>query len=337
MNNDIETIAPLILEAIKSSKKILLHCHPSADADSAGSVLAMTMALKKLGKVVVPIMGDSKLSRNLLQLPKHELLVEKNYIQINPDEFDLFIIQDSSAPDFVSQLGEVVFPKTMKTVVIDHHVSNQGFGDINLVMNKYSSTCQVLYKLFTLWNVEIDPDMALCLFLGIYADTGGFKYQNTSSETLLTASKLVEINPNFQESIFQMQNNRDPQEIEFMGMALSSVKTYFSGNVAIAGVTMDEIIKHGLLKENTHGGIADTLISVTEWNIGVNIVEIEPNVVIAGFRTRDENVYDVSKIAKALGGGGHKAASGAKIRLPLEKAREKILETIKDFYPNLGN
>jgi len=326
-----------ILKIIKKSKSVLLHCHPYADPDSIGSVLAMTMTLKKMGIKVTPIMGDSEYPKNLMSLPQHDLIVPKNFKQIDLSDFDLFIILDSSTPNQITQLTEVVFPKSLKTVVIDHHVTNQKYGDINYVIGNCSSTCEVLYGLFKEWKVEIDKDMALCLFIGIYADTGGFKYQLTTADTLLAASELARINNGFPAVIFEMENNKNAQEVEFTGLALSSLKKYFSGKVVMAAVPFSKIEELGISKDNTQVGIANMLRSVVGWDIGINLVEIEPNVVTVNLRTRDSEKYDVSLVAKAVGkGGGHKAAAGTTINEPFEEAVQLLLETISITFPDLG-
>ena len=326
-----------ILKAIKGAKSVLLHCHPYADPDSIGSVLAMTMFLKKIGIKVTPIMGDSEYPNNLKSLPQYDLIVPKNFTQIDLSDYDLFIILDSSTPNQITQLAEVVLPETIKTNVIDHHVTNLKFGNINHVDSNCSSTCEVLFNLFKEWKVEIDKDMAICLFIGIYADTGGFKYQLTTADTLLAASELARINNNFPAVIFEMENNKNAQEIEFTGLALSSLKKYFSGKVVMAAIPFESIKKAGISKDNTQVGIANTIRSVVGWDIGINLVETEPNVVTVSLRTRDSDKYDVSLIAKAVGkGGGHKAAAGTTINEPFEEAIQVLLETISITFPELG-
>jgi len=337
MSKEITKTAQEILKAINGAKSVLLHCHPFADPDSIGSVLAMTMVLRNMGIKVTPIMGDSEYPANLMSLPKHDLIVPKNFTQINLNDFDVFIILDSSNSNQITQLAEVVFPKGLKTIVIDHHVTNQKFGDINLVEDKCSSTCEVLFGLFKEWNIKINKDIALCLFIGIYADTGGFKYQSTTADTLLAGSELARINSGFPEVIFEMENNKNAQEIEFTGLALSSLRKYFSGRVVMAAVPFSDIEKCGISKENTQVGIANTLRSVVGWDIGVNLVETEPSVVTINLRTRDSDRYDVSLVAKAVGkGGGHKAAAGTTINEPFEKAIQMLLVTIAETFPELG-
>ena len=339
MTDKLPEIAQAILDALKSSENILLHCHPYPDPDSIGSVLAMSSVLKKMGKNVTPIIGDSKYPENLASLPNREWIISKNYSEIDVKQFDLFIILDSSMPSQVTLLSEVVFPKNLKTVVIDHHRTNKSFGDINLVDVDSSSTCQILFDLFEIWDLKIDPDMAICLLLGIYADTGGFKYPNANYETLGVASELAKIYPNYHRFVFDLDNYKQPVELEMTGLALSSLEKYFDGRVVFSVIPFEEIKKRGIQKESAMEGlIGNTLRSVVGWDLVASLVEAEPNVVTVSLRTRDENSFDVSKIAMAVGekGGGHKGAAGTTIRLSLDAAKKVLIDKIGEFFPVLN-
>lgn len=330
--SEIEKRAPIIFGAINNSSRILLHCHPYPDPDSVGSVLAMTSVLKKLGKEVTPIIGDSKYPENLMSLPNKDWIQDKNYSEIEPKNFDLFIILDSSSPTQISQKG-VSFPEGMKTIVIDHHRTNESFGEINLIDTESSSTSQILYQLFKLWNVEVDQDMALYLLLGIYADTWGFKYSNSSPETLRIASELAKIYPNYHKFVFELTNYKKPVELELTGLALSSLEKHFGNKVVLSVIPYEEIKKRNLSKEDAMEGlIGDSLRSVVGWDVVASLVEAEPGIVTVSLRTRDENKYDVSLIAKSVGkdGGGHKGAAGTTIYEPLEKAKQILLDKIKE-------
>lgn len=340
MTDETKKMAPIILDAIKKSRKILLHCHPYPDPDSIGSVLAMTAVLKKFGKDVMPIIGDSEYPQTLIGLPNRNWMQLKNYTQINPNEFDSFIILDSSSPSQVSQLAEITFPENMTTLVIDHHTTNTKFGKINLVEPTYCSTSQILYDLFNLWGVKIDPDIAICLFMGIFADTGGFKYLNSTPDVLQIASELTQLNPNYHKVVFDLENSKKPIEIEMMGLALSSIEKFFSGNVVLSLISDEEIKKRNLSKSDAMEGlIASLLRSVIGWNVVASLVEAEPGVVTVSLRTRDENKFDVSKIVKLVGvkGGGHRGAAGTTIYAPFDIAKKMLLDSIAKAYPDLGN
>jgi bifunctional oligoribonuclease and PAP phosphatase NrnA len=326
-----------IWQEIKKSKNILLTLHPNPDGDSIGSSLALYHVLTQIGKKVTLISGDSQIAGNFFSLPGVKEIINKNFFDLNLSDFDLFIINDIAAPNQISKIKDIIFPLDIKTIIIDHHASNNGFADINLI-NAYSpSTCQLIFDLFQSNRVKITPNIAACLFVGIYTDTGGFKYLGTTDKTFEIAAKLTKIYPEFTQLIFDIENNDHPDRLKFLSLILSSVETYFSDSMAIA------TLSHQAIKDNnlnpsavSSSDIANILKSITGWQIGVAIIEYQSNNIKASFRTRDTSKFDLSLIATALGGGGHKAAAGLVLKdTSIDEAKKLITKTIKKIYPNI--
>lgn len=346
MTDQVEKMAPQILAEIKKAKSILLHCHPSPDPDSVGGALALAAVLKQLDKDVTIISGDSSKKDEFDYLPGYSEIIEENFFTIDLSKFDLFIICDSADISMVSSLNPVSFPKSLKTIAIDHHHGNPGYGDINLIESFYPANCQLLYDLFKIWNIQITLEIAFCLYMGIYSDTGGFKYSGTKPETLQSASELLKVNPECWRGIFEMLNNNEPDFLRYKGLALSNIKTYFSGRVAITITTLNQIKKNNIKPEFVSASlISNELISVKGWEIGIVGTEKEKNEGESSstnkfrfsFRVRNEGTYDVSKIAEATGkGGGHKSAAGAAIDKPLKEALDVLLKSIEKIHPELG-
>mgnify|MGYP001582172213 CR=1 FL=1 len=338
MTDKVKQLAPAIWSEIQKANRILLHCHPSPDGDSIGGVLAMMHVLELLDKQVTVIIGDSEPPQSLSMLPGFGKIQRKNYFQINPSDFDLFIIQDSSSPDQISKVGEIKFPSSLRTVAIDHHGTNSEFAIINLVDPNYPAVCQILYELFNIWKVDISPKTAINLFMGIYTDTGGFKYEITNSGTFIAGAELVKLYPDFAKVIFEFENNEEPERLRFIGLSLTHIETFFQNHVAISALPHDLLQTNNIQKRHTEKvDIANMLKSVPGWDIGIRFTETDPGIVTLSFRTRDSEKFNVGKIALATGsGGGHKTASGATFKMPFEQAKKHLLETIQKVYPDLG-
>ena len=334
MTDIVKKAAPKILAAVKASKSVLLHCHPSPDPDSVGSALAMKFALESLGKKATVIRGDSEIPQAFMHFPGAGEIIPKNFFEIDLKEFDLFIIQDSSSIDRVSDLGEVNIPLSLPTIIIDHHKSNTSFGTVaNLVDSSYPATALILFDLFKIWKLKITPEIAANLFIGTYTDTGGFKYGGVTAEVLAVASELAKIYPTFSDLIATMENSREPDEVISIGLMLANTKTFLGGRIAIASISMEEIKSRNMAVGDLSTSWASSVLrSVIGWDIDVCCVEISPGMVKASFRTRGSEKYDLSMLAIALGGGGHRAASGATLIMPLPVAIEKIVETAKRIY-----
>lgn len=334
MTKTVQEAAPKILDAIKASKSILLHCHPSPDPDSVGSALAMKFALEGMGKKATVIRGDSEIPEAFMHFPGARDIVPKNFFEVDLKEFDLFIIQDTGSLDRVSRLGEMKIPPSLPTIVIDHHISNVGFGTLaNIVDATYPSTSLILFDLFKIWKVNVTPHMAADLFIGAFTDTGGFRYESVTPAVLSAASELADIYPAFPKLIATMENSRKPEELMSLGLVLSNIKTFLNGRMAIASVSNEELKKHSItdLDGGTRWAV-NLLKSVVGWEVCTCCIETKTGNIKVSFSTRDASKYDLTKIAVALGGGGHKAAAGAILTMPLPEAIEKIVSTAKELY-----
>ena len=332
MSETIKKFAPIILEEIKKAQSILLHCHPSPDPDSVGSALAMQLALEGMGKKVTLIKGDSSIPK-AFDFPGVETITQKSYGEIDPKEFDLFMALDSSTKEMISFKDEVVFPTTMKVVVIDHHKTNTMYGIINCVDANYPSTSAILFDIFKEFGISLNHDIALNLFMGIYADTGGFRFENSTPETIKIASDLAKLAPDFTKTIFTMENSNTKGKILFEGLALSSLKEFFGGKLVITSVSQEQLIKNDIKRGDYSGSeIAGILKSVIGFDIAISFVEEDVGVIKLGLRTRDSKKYDVSKLAGALGGGGHVGAAGARLNMTIPEAIELVVKTAKELY-----
>lgn len=336
MSDNLKQLAPVIWEEIQKAKKILLSCHLNPDLDSIGSSLALYLMLKNLHKDAVLIYGDSKKKQQYTFIPGFEEVLEKSFLETNLESFDLFIACDSAGLEQLSQLTKIVFPPHLSVINIDHHPTNTKYGRINLIEPDAPACAQIVYELLQEWQTEITPEIAINLFLGIYADTGGFKYPKTSPETFLAASKLSVICPNFADYIFTLENSYEPEQIKFLGLALSSVENYFQGKVAVASISLKALQKTGIQAKHTEKmEIANILKSAVGWEIGISLVEVDKNKCNLSLRTRNCQKYDLSKLATALGGGGHSAAAGSTIYLPLSEAKKLLLKKIGETFPEL--
>lgn len=327
-----DLVESLKVEIIKANN-ILLHCHPSPDPDSVGSSLAMKFALEQIGKKVTLIKGDSDIPK-AFEFPGVDTITKKSYSEINISEFDLFIILDSGSLEMISKMPiPTSLPDTLMTVVIDHHASNIGYAKLNIIRPEYPATAQLLYDIFKILDIKVDRNIALNLFMGIYTDTGGFRYENTNIDTFKIASELVSIAPDYYKTISVMENSKRYEALVFEGLALSSVKTFYDGILAVSCVSNDDLIKNNIINEDISTGyISGKLKSVLGIYVSATIIEVEKNVLKISFRTSDSKRFDVSKLAIALGGGGHIAAAGATFYDSPENAMKILVQKAKEIY-----
>lgn len=342
MKNDLNTLSPIIYEKILKANRILLNLHHSPDGDSVGCNLAMMWYLKSINKDFSLISGDSSIPMNFSKLPGFKKIVNKNIFEVDLNKFDLYIVLDSSSTDQITKIRPLDLRNKIETIVIDHHGSNLLFGDINLVDKNSPATSQIIYQLFLKWKVKINYEMATALMIGIYSDTGGFKFSQTDTLTFKIASELAKISTDYHKYVFEMENNNTAGKFKFLGLAYDSIENYYHNNVALTAVSHEDIVNANIGNEDiSSSDLSSSLKSVVGWNIGISMVERDSSKVIVSIRTRDSYRFDLTKIVQALDrkygeGGGHPAAAGCALYLPLLDAKKYLLTIIKSVYPEFS-
>lgn len=319
-----------ILSEIKKAKKILLNCHSNPDPDSIGSALAMRSALLTLDKSVDIVCPSEKLYDSVSFLEGYEEIKKGvDFSKLDFLKYDLIIILDSSSWDRFT--GDINIPKADNfIVVIDHHSSNMHFGNINLVDMNSAATGEILYKLFSDWNIVINKQASISLLTAIIADTGVFKYPNTSKETFKVVAELMNAGADLNEIIAKLYRNYDFNLIKFWGEVLSKVKIDKDYKFIYSVIPYEVFEKYGKPDIGKDTSVDLFAENVKGTDFGFMALEKEPGVVSISFRARKD--FDTTKLALELGGGGHKVASGAKIKgLPFDKAVKSVLKVAKKY------
>lgn len=320
---------------IKKSKNILLTLHNHPDSDSLGSNLALFQYLKKINKNVTLISGDSEIKSKNSFFPFFDQITPKNISQININDFDLFIICDALYEQVSFSYDVESIAKKIKKIVFDHHPRQTIKSIARLYSLKATSTSELVYDYLTAIKFPIDSDIAICLMLGIYEDTSGFENLNSTPKGAMAFANLVKKVPNFGRLIFEFKNNSDPQEIEFIKLALSKYSTYLNNTIAISTISYQELQDSKIEPEYIQKTfMSQFLRRCNHWKITGSIVEKEKGVSGVSLRSRGQE-FDLSLVADKLGGGGHKVAAGATILLDSESALKLVLKTIEENLPNI--
>jgi len=326
-----------ILEKIKSADRILMHCHVRPDPDSVGSVLAMKLALEKLGKSVTVISGDDLSPESIDFLPKFKEIKNLSFDQIVFSQYDLYICLDTGGSEQITRKKKIEFPLPIPTIVIDHHKTNPRFGEINLVMPEMSSCAEIVFLLLRDWNTDIDKEIATCIYTGISSDTGGFKFAAVTPNTYRSAADLIEKGANFNEILFRLGSIKFRNLLAFATI-LSEAKAYFNDRLIIAKIPLTKFQKMGILGQDIvdiKELVSSQLSSCTEAEISVVIYEYDKleNSSISIRSNNPKKIWDVSKLASAIGGGGHKQAAGGRYQGNIDEAEKYFLEILDQVYP----
>ncbi len=318
-----------ILKEIKSASRILVNCHRGPDSDSVGSALALAKVVRAMGKEVL-VICPSDIPEDLMFLKGAKEIKKIDYSTYNFSEYDLFLAIDSSNYSMVSGSKELVRPDDITFVVMDHHFSNDKFGEINLVDSEMTSTGELLFHIFEDWEAGLDADIAQSLLTGIIGDTGCFQYQNVEDRTLTVAANLIKLGANKDEIIYNIYRNVSFSEVKMWGKIIEKMQVDSTHRFVWSVLSIldyQNILGIDSAKEDA-ANLFFPIVKDTDF--GIIMEERDDATLSVSFRARSD--FDVSVVAKEIGGGGHKAAAGARIEgLPFDEAVEKVLAAARKY------
>jgi phosphoesterase RecJ-like protein len=305
-----------VASEIRGRERFLLTAHEGPDGDALGSLLGMHHLLTRLGKDSVMFLAAKEFP---LPIEYRFLPLEEVFHEAPADMADRTAIFldcgniDRMPVDFLC--AEDVF-----TINIDHHHDNTLFGDVNLVEVDASCTAEIVYELAILLGVEITPEMASALYVGLVTDTGKFMYENTNARTHRIAADLVEAGVDVDETYRRLYEHVPLEKLRLLSRALEGIEHHCDGALVLAYVTDADYAASGAGEEMTEG-IIDHLRSVEGARVAALVRDLGDRGRAArkvSLRSSDGAV-DVSAIARAHGGGGHKRAAGFSTDLTMEE------------------
>lgn len=317
---DLETEFKRLEDLIADSETFFLAGHLNPDGDTIGSMLAIASVLKRLGKKVRTFSQDP-VPENLRFLPHVKSI--RSRPPAASAKFDAAILLECSNPARGGNLDPVL-KRSAKVVNLDHHKTSEFYGDINIVEPHSSSTAEIVYRLFYNMNVHVTKREAACLYTGIVTDTGRFHFPATSPRTLEVASRLLETGFKFSRVNDLLYATKACEGLKILGRALESLEMRAGGRLAVLTLKASDFKELGARSEHTENVINFGLMPPGV-RAAVMFREEEDRIGVT-FRSRGH--LDVSAVAKSFGGGGHRNASGCRIRGSLHDVREKLISVL---------
>jgi len=315
-----KALAQKVIDRIASAKSPALFTHLRPDGDAFGSLLGLAHVLKDRGQ-------NPSLHAEGGIIPMYNFLPGKDLVQDVPDqlpsEADLFVVLDTSTRERVGK--KTTDWKKPVDVVIDHHVSNPGFGTLNLIVPEIPATAGVLYRLFEMAGWKVSPATATCLYAGLSTDTGSFRYRGTDAQTLRIAASLVELGADPSDIAKHCYLSVTPQRYQLKKLTIETLSLKDNKKSGFLTIFPDFYSKSGAKSEDTEGIIEEvTCIQGLEV---ASLFEFGPE---GGLRVslRSKGRVDVNAIASSFGGGGHRAAAGIRFPKDGEKNRDLVLAAI---------
>jgi len=311
-----------IVQFIKNNKSFYITSHVNMDGDAVGSQLALKAALTKIGKKAV-IQNVGLVPTVYQFLPFWKCIRTESPRQ---KSFDGIFVLDCGN---VTRTGGILTGIKGKSLInIDHHMSNEHFGDLNWVDIGASSTCEMIYQLLDTLSIDMDRDIATCLYVGIITDTGSFRYANTNALCLEIASKLVKLGVDPKEVAEAVYEKSTFNKLKLLGLVLANAQISHDGLIVWTRVTKD-------MFRSTSTNVSDVedfvnyLKSVRGAQIALLFRENDNGEIKVSFRSKGKT--NVSKIAALFNGGGHFNAAGCTVSGMLDEVEHRVIQVVREY------
>ena len=311
-----------LVQIIKKSKRIVIATHIDPDADGISAALSCGYLVKHFKRRKPILYCYSPIPR------KYKFILGDWKFVRKLSEFDLLIAVDSAGisrifPDVERSIYEILDSKFI--INIDHHKSNDAFGTIRIVKEDVSSACEIIYSIFQKLGIIIKKPLAEIFYCGIYSETGGFVYPNTTRESLTIASELVGlgVEPG---PLSKKLNAKSLNGTLLLSKVLETIE--IENSVGIMCLTQS-MIKRCNAKMTDSEHFVSFLQAISNVRVSIFLREEEDGTRVS---FRSDGIIDVDELAGRYGGGGHRLAAGVRIRMPITKAKKELLRAVRKEY-----
>ena len=302
-----------VIEAIRAADTIALVSHQNPDGDTMGSALALKNGLDKLGKRTAVFCQD-KVPDNISFLKGADEF--KRPEDVADERFDLLLCIDVADQERMGRCASLL-ERCAHTAQIDHHGTNPRYAEVNCVDDEGPATGLVIHELLERLGVEMDADIATCLYAAISTDTGNYAYASTTPEAFRVTAELLEAGLPLSEINRRLYRQREMPQVLLLERALSTLTFHHGGDITSMILTRQDFIECGALAEH-----ADTLVNYALDILGVRMAVLAretstPGEVKLSFRAVEPD--SISEVASSFGGGGHEQAAGATVHGSIEE------------------
>jgi phosphoesterase RecJ-like protein len=313
-----------IVELLRSQNSFLVLTHYRPDGDAVGSQLALVLALKGLGKTV-EAWNDDEVPAKFRFLPHSDVISRP---PAEPKDFDVVIAIDTSTWQRVGTAAQRIRNKK-HFVNIDHHISNEKFGEINWIVPEAPASGQIAFDLIKRGGFQLTREIATCLFAAISTDTGSFSYGSTTAESLRVAAELVDTGINVGEICRHIYESYPYSRLMLLQKALAQLELADQKRIAYTWVTVEMFEESGAKREDTEG-LIDYARAIEGVLVAVLFEEMaEAGKIRISLRSKHPKI-DVNSIARRFGGGGHREAAGARISGEPHETERKVLAVVSE-------
>ncbi len=323
-----------IIKQIERNKRFLLTSHTHPDGDAIGSLLAMGLALKAMGKEV-QMVNESPIPAVYRFLPSVNAIKRR----VAPKSFfDVAIVLDCGNLERIGSVGKRV--EQMPLIInIDHHLTNTRFGNSHIIDTEACATAEIIFRLLEQLPVKIDCAIATAIYTGILTDTGSFRFSNTNQSAFAICEKMIAWGANPYEVAQHVYGTYSLGRIKLLNLALDALEISPNGKLSVMTLTQ-RMLRETRTQAEDIDGIINYARRIEDVQVAALIHELGGSGSVARGKKqfhvslRSDGAVDVAKIAARYGGGGHAGAAGFSIETSLAGLKAELME-LADTIPDL--
>jgi bifunctional oligoribonuclease and PAP phosphatase NrnA len=319
-----------IIDTLSRCKRVLVTTHVRPDGDAIGTTAALVLAMRKVGiesEVLLLTHLPTKYSFVFRenQIVHHD--VEKGWPERFPfDRFDALLVADTGTWSQLPGLKERISGWKAPKIVLDHHLTQEDWADIKLVVTEAAAAAEVAAELIEQWRISLDSAIATALYVAIASDTGWFQFSNTRPFTHRLAAMLIEQGVDTDRIYQMLYQNERAERVTLQTRAMQSMELLAGGKLAIMRISKDDFAQ-------THAHVPDTENLI---NVPLQIRTVEVSILVTEppeggpirVSLRSKGQVDVARFAEQFGGGGHARAAGLKLDSGFQTAHDRVIEAM---------
>jgi phosphoesterase RecJ-like protein len=320
-----------IIDTLSRCKRVLVTTHVRPDGDAIGTSAALVLALRK-----VNIQAEVLL---LTHLPtKYSFVFRENNIGHTdvengwPDKFpferfDALLVADTGTWSQLPGLKERIQNWTGPKIVLDHHLTQEDWADIKLVVTEAAAAAEVAAELIEQWEIPIDSAMATALYVAIASDTGWFQFSNTRPFTHRLAATLIEKGVDTDRIYQMLYQNERAERVALQTRAMQSLELLANGKLAVMRISKDDFTTTGARVPDTEN-LINVPLQIRTVEVCILVTE-PPEGGPIRVSLRSKGQVDVARFAEQFGGGGHARAAGLKLETTFQQAHDRVIDAMK--------
>jgi len=323
------------VELINKSSNILITAHTRPDGDACGCVTAMCEAMGALGKKVTPLLlSPPPQWYEFLFTEKPAVLGED--VQLNEliagrfGQFDLILIVDTNSHSQLAKFNDYLKQNDKPLLVLDHHETSDGLGDVELVDSDAAATGLIVLDLLKYAGWPVTEKIAESLFVALATDTGWFQFSNSNSRVYRACAELIDAGIKPTQIYDHLYLNFSYPRFRLMAGMLDKLELHLDGRYAAMQITKQDFERTGAAYSDTEN-LINECHRIDSVEASALFIELKDGRIRCSLRSRGP--LDVSKIAAQFGGGGHTMAAGTFLPGPLENAKQLILTEVAKELP----